>query len=96
MDSCLQAPQSVRFGLFEADFAAGELRKHGRRVKLQEQPFQVLALLVQRAGQVVPREELQKALWPADTFVEFDQGVNTAIKKIRQALSDSAENPRFI
>jgi Tol biopolymer transport system component/DNA-binding winged helix-turn-helix (wHTH) protein len=96
MDSCLQAPKSVRFGLFEADFAAGELRKHGRRVKLQEQPFQVLALLVQCAGQVVPRDELQKALWPADTFVEFDQGVNTAIKKIRQALGDSAENPRFI
>ncbi len=96
MDSCLQAPKSVRFGLFEADFAAGELRKQGRRVKLQDQPFQVLALLVQRAGQIVSREELQKALWPADTFVEFEQGVNTAIKKIRQALGDSAENPRFI
>lgn len=96
MDSCLQAPKSVRFGLFEADFAAGELRKQGRRVKLQEQPFQVLALLVQRAGQIVSREELQKALWPADTFVEFEQGVNTAIKKIRQALGDSAENPRFV
>jgi Tol biopolymer transport system component/DNA-binding winged helix-turn-helix (wHTH) protein len=96
MNSWLQPPKSVRFGLFEADFATGELRKNGRRVKLQEQPFQVLALLVQRAGQVVPREELQKALWPADTFVEFDQGVNTAIKKIRQALGDSAENPRFI
>ena len=96
MDSCLQAPKSVRFGLFEADFALGELRKHGRRVKLQEQPFQVLALLIQRAGQVVTREELQKALWPADTFVEFEQGINTAIKKIRQALGDSAENPRFI
>jgi Tol biopolymer transport system component/DNA-binding winged helix-turn-helix (wHTH) protein len=96
MDSCLQAPKSVRFGLFEVDFASGELRKRGLRVKLQEQPFQVLALLIQRAGQVVPREELQKALWPGDTFVEFDQGVNTAIKKIRQALGDSAENPRFI
>jgi Tol biopolymer transport system component/DNA-binding winged helix-turn-helix (wHTH) protein len=96
MDSCLQAPKSVRFGLFEVDFASGELRKRGLRVKLQDQPFQVLALLIQRAGQIVQREELKKALWPADTFVEFDQGVNTAIKKIRQALGDSAENPRFI
>src|SRR5579872_2196900 len=96
VDSCSQAPKNVRFGLFEADFAAGELRKHGRTVKLQEQPFQVLALLIQRAGQVVSREELQKALWPANTFVEFDQAVNTAVRKIRQALGDSAENPRFI
>ena len=96
MDSCLQAPKSIRFGLFEADFTAGELRKHGRTVKLQEQPFQVLAVLLQRAGQIVPREDLRKTLWPADTFVEFEQGVNTAIKKIRQALGDSAENPRFI
>jgi Tol biopolymer transport system component/DNA-binding winged helix-turn-helix (wHTH) protein len=96
MDSCRQAPKSVRFGLFEANFATGELRKNGRRVKLQEQPFQVLALLVQRAGQVVSREELQKTLWPADTFVEFEQGINTAVKKIRQGLNDSAENPRFI
>lgn len=92
MDLWLSGPKGVRFGLFEADFVAGELRKHGRKLKLQEQPFQVLALLVQHAGQVVPREELQKALWPADTFVEFDQAVNTAIKKIRQALGDSAEN----
>jgi len=96
VDSCSQAPKNVRFGLFEADFAAGELRKHGRTVKLQEQPFQVLALLIQRAGQVVSREDLQKALWPANTFVEFDQAVNTAVRKIRQALGDSAENPRFI
>ncbi len=96
MDPCVGAPKTIRFGLFEADLATGELRKHGRIIRLQEQPFQVLALLIRRAGQVVPREELKKALWSADTFVEFDQGVNTAIKKIRQALSDSAENPRFI
>jgi Tol biopolymer transport system component/DNA-binding winged helix-turn-helix (wHTH) protein len=96
MDPCLRAPKGIRFGLFEADLVAGELRKHGRKVKLQEQPFQLLALLVQRPGQIVPREELQKALWPADTFVEFDQAVNTAIKKLRQALGDSAENPRFV
>jgi Tol biopolymer transport system component/DNA-binding winged helix-turn-helix (wHTH) protein len=96
MNWCSQAPKSIRFGLFEADLDACELRKRGRRVKLQEQPFQVLALLVQHAGQIVSREELRQALWSADTFVEFEQGVNTAIKKIRQALGDCAENPRFI
>jgi Tol biopolymer transport system component/DNA-binding winged helix-turn-helix (wHTH) protein len=96
MDPGLRAPEGIRFGLFEADLVAGELRKRGRKVKLQEQPFQLLALLVQRPGQIVPREELQKALWPADTFVEFDQAVNTAIKKLRRALGDSAENPRFV
>jgi len=88
--------RSVRFGPFELDLAAGALRKQGRRIKLQDQPFQVLELLLARPGEVVTREELQKALWPADTFVEFDQGLNTAIKKIRLALGDSADNPRFI
>jgi len=86
----------IRFGLFEADLSAGELRRQGRNVKLQEQPFQVLAVLLRRPGEVVTREELQRELWPADTFVEFDQGLNTAIKKIRQALGDSADNPRFV
>ena len=86
----------VCFGVFEADLAAGELRKRARKVPLQEQPFQVLVLLLHHAGEVVTREELQHALWPSDTFVEFEQGVNTAIKKLRQALGDSADNPRFI
>lgn len=86
----------VRFGLFEADFSAGELRKKGRKVRLEGQPFQVLSLLLGRPGQVITREELQRALWPADTFVEFDHGVNTAIGKIRRALGDSSANPRFI
>src|SRR5215467_10553590 len=86
----------VRFGPFEADLKARELRKQGRKVRLQEQPFRVLALLLQRPGEVVMREELRQALWPADTFVEFDHGLNTAIKKIRQALNDSADSPRFI
>jgi TolB-like protein/DNA-binding winged helix-turn-helix (wHTH) protein/Flp pilus assembly protein TadD len=72
------------------------VRKKSRKIKLQEQPFRLLALLVQRPGEVVTREELQQALWPADTFVEFDHGLNTAIKKIRQALDDSAETPQFI
>src|SRR4051812_16053603 len=84
------------FGVFELDLRAGELRKRGLRIRLQQQPFQVLALLLERAGQVVGREELQKALWPADTFVDFDHGLNKAINKIREALGDSAESPRFV
>ena len=86
----------VRFGVFELDLRAGELRKHGLRVRLQEQPFQVLAMLLGNHGEVVTREELQKKLWPADTFVDFDHGLNKAINKIREALSDSAESPRFV
>jgi len=78
------------------DLRAGELRKHGLRVRLQEQPFQVLAMLLERAGQVVTREALQKKLWPADTFVDFDHGLNKAVNKIRDALGDSAESPRFV
>jgi TolB-like protein/DNA-binding winged helix-turn-helix (wHTH) protein/Tfp pilus assembly protein PilF len=84
------------FGVFEIDIPAGELRKHGLRIRLQEQPFQVLAILLEHPGGVVTREELQKKLWPADTFVDFDHGLNKAISKIREALNDSAENPRFI
>jgi TolB-like protein/DNA-binding winged helix-turn-helix (wHTH) protein/Flp pilus assembly protein TadD len=84
------------FGVFELDLRTAELRKRGLRVRLQEQPFQVLAMLLERAGQVVGREELQKKLWPADTFVDFDHGLNKAINKIREALGDSAESPRFV
>ena len=89
-------PRSVRFGIFEVDLRAGELRKGGLRIRLQEQPFQVLSMLLEQPGQVVTREELRKKLWSQDTFVNFDHGVNTAINKIRQALGDSAENPRFV
>ena len=78
------------------DVRAGELRKHGLRVRLQEQPFQILAMLLEHPGQVVTREELQKKLWPADTFVDFDHGLNKAVNKIRDALGDSAESPRFV
>jgi TolB-like protein/DNA-binding winged helix-turn-helix (wHTH) protein len=84
------------FGVFELDLRSGELRKHGFRVRLQEQPFQVLAMLVEHSGEVITREELQKRLWPADTFVDFDHGLNKAINKIRDALSDSPESPRFV
>jgi TolB-like protein/DNA-binding winged helix-turn-helix (wHTH) protein/Flp pilus assembly protein TadD len=86
----------LRFGAFELDLRAGELRKHGLRIRLQEQPFQVLAMLLEHHGEVVTREELQKRLWPADTFVDFDHGLNKAISKIRDALGDSAESPRFV
>jgi TolB-like protein/DNA-binding winged helix-turn-helix (wHTH) protein/Flp pilus assembly protein TadD len=86
----------LRFGVFELDLRAGELRKHGLQVRLQEQPFQILAMLLEHPGEVVTREELQKKLWPADTFVDFDHGLNKAISKIREALSDSAESPRFV
>ena len=86
----------LRFGVFEIDLPAGELRKHGLKIRIQEQPFQVLAMLVQNAGKVVTREDLQKKLWPADTFVDFDHGLNKAVNKIRDALSDSAESPRYV
>jgi eukaryotic-like serine/threonine-protein kinase len=86
----------VRFGVFEADLKSGELRKHGVRVRLQDQPFQVLAFLLQRPGGVVTRDEIQRALWPADTFVDFDHGLNKAINRLRDALGDSADTPRFI
>jgi TolB-like protein/DNA-binding winged helix-turn-helix (wHTH) protein/Flp pilus assembly protein TadD len=86
----------LRFGVFELDLRAGELRKRGLRVRLQEQPFRVLEMLLEHAGEVVTREELQKRLWPADTFVDFDHGLNKAINKIREALGDSAESPRFV
>src|SRR5205814_419229 len=86
----------LSFGVFEADLRGGELRKHGMRIHLQGQPFQVLAILLEHPGEVVARDELQKKLWPADTFVDFDQGLNKAINKLRDALGDSAETPRFV
>jgi TolB-like protein/DNA-binding winged helix-turn-helix (wHTH) protein len=95
----LEAPQHSgrrSFGVFEMDLRAGELRKRGLQVRLQEQPFQVLVMLLEHPGEVVTREELQNKLWPADTFVDFDHGLNKAINKIRDALGDSAESPRFV
>ncbi len=85
-----------RFGVFELDIRSGELRKHGVRVRLQEQPVCVLGMLLERPGEVVSREEIQRKLWPADTFVDFDHGLNKAINKIRDALGDSAQSPRFV
>src|SRR5215813_10567740 len=85
-----------RFGPFELSERDGEVRKHGVRIKLQEQPFRVLLELLANAGMLVTREELRQKLWPADTFVDFDVGLNTAIKRLRDALSDTAESPRYI
>jgi DNA-binding winged helix-turn-helix (wHTH) protein/Tol biopolymer transport system component len=86
----------VRFGVYEVDPRAGELRRNGVKVKLQEQPFQVLTMLLERPGEVISREQLQRRLWPADTFVDFDHSLNAAVKRLRDALRDSADNPRFV
>ncbi len=91
-----RAREGFRFGIFELDVRAGELRKQSVRVKLQEQPFQVLALLLQNPGELVTRDELRTRIWSADTFVDFDNSLNTSINKLREALGDSAESPRFI
>ena len=86
----------LRFGIFEVDLASGELRKQGVRIKLQEQPFQALVALIERPGEVLTREELQKRLWPGDTVVDFDRGLNKAINRLREAVGDDADHPRFI
>ena len=91
-----ESPQLLHFGQFQLDLRTGELFKEGDRVKLQEQPCKILALLIERPGELVSREELRKKLWPDDTFVDFDHGLNIAINKLRDALGDSAEKPRFI
>lgn len=90
------APAVVRFDAFEVDLQAGELRKDNRRIKIQEQPFRVLSLLLERVGRVVTREDLREKLWPADTFVDFDHGLNSAVARLREALGDSADEPRYI
>ena len=90
------AGQVLRFGSFEANMRAGELRKRGLKVRLQDQPFQILVMLLERPGELVTRQEIQQKLWPADTFVGFDHGLNNAINRLREALGDSAETPRFI
>src|SRR3954447_16050613 len=91
-----RSPLRVRFGVFEVDLRAGELRKHGMKLRLPEQPFQVLAMLLERPGEVVSREELRNRLWTAETFVDFNHGMNKAVNRIRDALGDSATSPRFV
>lgn len=96
MEAPTGSSRRIRTGLFEVDFGSSEVHREGRKVPLQEQPFRVLALLLERPGEVVTREELQARLWPAYTYVGFDEGLNTAIRKLRVAFGDSADNPRFI
>jgi len=86
----------IHFGEFELDIAAGELRRQGSKLRLQDQPLQVLEILLQRPGEIVAREELQQKVWPSDTFVDFDHGINNAIKRLREALRDTADTPRFV
>src|SRR5439155_10495792 len=92
----VQSRRVIRFGPFEADLHTRELRKHGLRLKLQEQPFQVLAMLLARPGELVTRDEIRSALWPQDTFIDFDHGLNAAVRRLRDALNDKAETPRFV
>jgi len=87
---------AIRFGVYEVDLRAGELHKHGVKVRLQEQPFQVLQILLEHPGEIVTREDLRQRIWPSDTFVDFDGGVNNAVKRLREALGDSAESPRYV
>src|SRR2546427_9309279 len=96
MEDLGSARTSVRFGPFELDQDAGELRKGGTKVRLQEQPLQILEILLGQPGKVVTREELRNQIWPSDTFVDFDHGINNAIKRLREALGDTAEMPRYV
>src|SRR6185437_7197208 len=87
---------AIRFDVFDADLQTQELRKHGVRLRLPGQSFQILKMLLERPGQLVTREEFQKALWPSDTFVDFDHSLNAAVNRLREALGDSAEEPRLV
>lgn len=86
----------IRFDAFEVDLQAAELKKHGRKVKLQDQPFRILAMLLEHPGAIVTREEMRQRLWPADTFVDFEHGLNSAVARLRETLNDSAERPHFV
>src|ERR1700690_3532279 len=92
----VETARRYRFGAFEADAATGELRRQGLRIKLNAQPFQVLLMLLERRGELITREEISRELWPDGTFVDYKHGVNSAINRIREALGDTAGNPRFI
>ena len=92
----MPTPQVSRFGPFEVDLRSRELRKGGVRVRLQDQPFQILTMLLERAGDVVTREEIRDRLWPDGTFVDFEHSMNAAIKRLRASLGDTAEDPKFV
>src|SRR5436853_2632693 len=90
------SPRLIRFGVFELDLRSGELQRQGRKIRLEGQPVQVLICLLENPGELVTREELHRKLWPTDTFVNFEHGLNAAVKRLRQALNDAADNPRFV
>src|SRR5438874_4285845 len=96
MQTAIKTRGMVHFGEFELDAAAGQLYRKGAKLRLQEQPSQILQILLQRPGEVVTREELQQKIWPSDTFVDFDHGINNAIKRLREALGDTAETPQYV
>src|ERR1700733_4171782 len=96
MGSTQSPPALVPFGVFESDLRAGELRRNGVKVRLQDLPFRALTLLLSRPGEVITREEFRQALWPSDVFVDFEQGISSAVMRLRDALGDSADNPIFI
>jgi DNA-binding winged helix-turn-helix (wHTH) protein len=96
MSEPARSARVICFGLYEADLGAVELRKNGIKVRLQERPFEILTILLERAGEVVTRDEFRQRLWSAGTFVDFDHSLNASINKLRQALDDRAENPRFV
>src|SRR5579864_7916746 len=96
MGPAVPSPRLIRFGVFELDMRSGELQKQGRKIRLEGQPVQILIRLLENPGELVTREELHRKLWPADTFVNFEHGLNAAIKRLRQALNDSADTPRFV
>src|SRR6516162_353616 len=91
-----EQPKVIQFGLFEADLRTQEVKKQGEPLRVYWQPFQILKMLLERPGELVTREELRQALWPSDTFVDFEHGLNAAVKKLRNALGDSADEPKFI
>src|SRR3954447_2882822 len=91
-----QQRTAFQFGVFEFNPRTRELRKHGVKLKLQDQPLQMLTLLLEHPGEIVTREEIQKRLWPENTYVDFDNAINSAVRKLRDALGDSPENPRFV
>src|SRR5262245_4522347 len=95
-EASVRRARVLRFGIFDLDTQSGELRRHGLKVRLPDQSFQILQMLLERPGEVVTREQLRRQLWTSDTFVDFDVGLNSAIRKLREALDDSAENPRFV
>src|ERR1700683_4641546 len=96
MGSSVPSSRLIRFGLYELDLRSGEIQKQGRKIRLEGQPVHVLICLLENRGELVTREELHRKLWQADTFVNFEHGLNTAVKRLRQALNDSADNPRFV